>query len=266
MGRRRARRVGRLGLVLAWMAGSTLGCSTVRTITDAALGRGGKEARELERLQRVERAQRLGDAQIERRLAFLTERLDDNFLHAAMWKYGWLFINGAGSAAATAQAIAKNDDLAFHTMRAVKGAIGVIYLLINPMPGTRGADPIREMPSATLEERRAQLIAAEDLLATAAERTEQRFAVAYHVANLLFNAAAAGAVAATGDHSNALQALLIDTAAGEVQVWTQPWEPPAQWEEYERLAAADEPHAAYDPPVRWAVVPHGGGLGVRVDF
>jgi len=256
-----------LGAVLvisATLAGS--GCTTVQKAADAALGRGHKEAREAERLQRAERAQALTDEQIERRLTYLEDCLDDNRLHAQAWQYGWMFIDAAGSLSSTGLAATQDDEhRAYLVMRAVKGAIGFVYLALNPVPGLSGANPIRAMPAETHSDKLNQLIAAENLLADADARSQQRFSWGYHIGNLLFNAAGAGAVYATGDHSRALQALLLDTAAGELQVWTQPWEPPAQWEEYQRTVATEH-GTAYVPPLQWKLVGVPGGVGVQARF
>jgi hypothetical protein len=242
------------------------GCTMVRKATDAALGRGNKDAREAERLQRAERAQALDDAQIERRLTYLEDCLDDNRFHAQAWQYGWMFVDTAGSlSSAGLAATGSSDDRAYLVMRAVKGAIGTIYLAIAPVPGRSGADPIRAMPAETHSDKMTQLVAAENLLADAAERSRQRFSWAYHIGNLLFNAAAAGSVAATGDTSHAIQALVVDTTVGEVQVWTQPWEPPRQWEEYEHMVAPDQGTAS-TPPFDWELVAQPGGIGVRARF
>lgn len=259
---------GARAVLLVLLVTTAASCTTMRDVTDAALGRTGRETLELQKLERAERAQALTAEQIERRLAFLTQELDDTRLHAAAWQYGWIFIDSAGALASAGQAAFGDEDkLAYHTMRAVKGAIGTAYLMLNPQPLRCGADPIRAMPSATQSDKMDQLLAAENLLVEAAERAHQRTSWAYHIGNLLFNAAGAGAVYATGDESGALQALLIDTAAGELQVWTQPWEPPGQWEAYERMVAEDEGRAsAYVPGIRWRVITQGAGFAVQASF
>ena len=255
-------------VAVALLATSAASCASMRTVTDAALGRTGRETLELQKLQRAERAQALTTDQIDRRLAFLMQEMDDTKLHAAAWQYGWIFIDSAGALASAGQAAFGDEDkLAYHTMRAVKGAIGTAYLVLNPQPLRCGAEPIRRMPSETHSDKMDQLLAAENLMVEAAERAHQRTSWAYHIGNLLFNAAGAGAVYATGDESGALQALLIDTAAGELQVWTQPWEPPSQWEAYERMIAEDEGRAAaYVPGTRWRVITQGAGFAVQASF
>src|SRR5690242_8481041 len=43
-----------------------------------------------------EEAAQLTDQQIEKRLEFVTQRLEDNELHAALWYYGFLAVNAGG--------------------------------------------------------------------------------------------------------------------------------------------------------------------------
>src|SRR5262249_34664816 len=81
------------------------GCAFTEHAVHSAFGTsGGQEQAEQARLIRAERASGLSDEQIESRIAFVSERLDENRLHAAAWKYGWLVVNGGGMIAAATQA------------------------------------------------------------------------------------------------------------------------------------------------------------------
>lgn len=246
----------------------TSGCAFVESAVDSALGRGNREMMAAERLQRAERAGRLSDAQIEQRLGFLTARLDERQLHAAAWEIGWLAIVGGGGAAAATQA-ALNDRGSTHQVndiaQAGKAIIGVTYLSLNPMPGTCGADPIRDLPSATRDDRLAQLATAENLLARQAERAHNRYSWWLHIGTVFINAAAAAPALAYGDAGLAARTFAIGVAAGEAQAWSQPWHGPADWEEYERFVATNgEPRR--DPEVTWDVVPNGAGVALVAAF
>jgi hypothetical protein len=266
------------GLTIACVVIAGSGCTLATKMTNAALGRSGKAAFELHRLARAERATTLTDEQMDRRVAFIMERLDDQRLHAIAWQYGWLAVDiGPGIISSGIQAGLKSgNDREYFILEAVKSAIGTAYLLIDPMPNQHGADPIRAMPDTTHEDKMARLIRGEDMLAHAAERAQQRTAIGYHLGNLFFNLAGAGALYGVGNHSGALQSLLIDTASGEVQIWTQPWEGPGDFHAYEEFVAADEqgPGAgsravqpiAAPPPLRWQIVPRGLGLAVAAEF
>jgi len=61
----------------------------------------------------------------------------------------------------------------------------------------------------------------------------------------------------------AWMSFLIDSSVGELQIWSRPWEPEGDWEEYEHLVATDLPP---EPPTRWGVGPSGRGLSLLVSF
>jgi hypothetical protein len=242
------------------------GCASLRSATLTALGIAGPDEVEARRLASAQRAAGLSDEQIERRTAFLTERLDERRLHAAAWKYGWLVVDGAGGIAAAARAATEDGtDQVNQISQAGKGAIGVAYILLNPMPGTAGADPIREMPDATREDKLARLAAAEELLARAADRARDRTSWLLHFGNVFINAAAAAPVLALGDEGQAAQSFGIGVAAGTLQILTQPWEGPSDWADYERFIASDGAGTDISSE-EWQIVPHGIGLAVQRRF
>jgi len=241
------------------------GCAFTENAIQSAFGTSGKEKAEQERLARAERASRLSDAEIDSRIAFVTERLDENRLHAAAWKYGWLVVNGGGMIAASTQAAVTHklgsDHQVSDITQAVKGAIGVCFLVFNPMPGTSGADPVREMPDQTHEEKLARLEKAEYILARSAERAHSRTSWYLHIGNILFNAALAAPVLGVGNAGLAAQNFGIGAGVGEVQILTAPWEGPRDWEAYERFVASQEGRPV-TPTAEWHIVPNGVGLAV----
>jgi hypothetical protein len=247
---------------------STSGCAFVESAVNSALGRGHREVIAAERLQRAERAGRISDEQVAQRLTFLTDRLDERQLHAAAWEWSWLAIVGGGGMAAAITA-GLNDNGSTHQIndiaQAGKAAIGVTYLSLNPMPGIWGADPIREMPSATRDDRLAQLAAAEDLLARQAERAHNRYSWWLHIGTVFINAAAAAPALAYGSTALAGRTFAIGVVAGEAQAWSQPWYGPADWEEYERFV---ETNGALprEPAAKWDIVPTGNGFAFVANF
>jgi len=253
-----------LGLLI-----TTSGCAYVQKATDSALGRGDRQMREAEQMQRRERAAQLSDAEIQRRLTFIEERLDDQQFHAAFWEYGWLTIVGGGGIAAATQA-ALEEEGSTHQInniaQAGKAMIGVTYLSLNPMPATCGADPIREMPTATREERMEQLTAAENLLARTAERAHNRYSWWLHIGTVFINAAAAAPAFAYGDEGLAAQSFFIGVAAGEAQAWSQPWYGPQDWADYEQFAAASGAPMPVEPQTKWRIVPYGRGVAVMAQW
>ena len=211
----------------------------------------------------------LTDEQIQRRLTFLTDRLDERQFHAAAWEYGWLVIVGGGGMVAATRA-GLDDPGSTHQAnniaQAGKACIGVTYLLLNPMPNIDGADPVRGMPSATREERLAQLAAAEEQLARTAERAHNRTSWWLHIGTVFINAAAAAPALAYGDEGLALQSFGIGVAAGEAQAWSQPWDGPDDWKEYESFVDTDGTPMPYVPEARWHLVPQAGGVALQARF
>jgi hypothetical protein len=242
------------------------GCAALRSATLTALGRGDKETLEAQRLNRAARAADLPEEEIDRRLTFLVNRLDERQFHAAAWKYTWLVVNGGGVIVSAVQAGLADDgtDQANEIAQAGKAAIGTTYLLVNPMPGTSGADPIREMPGATRQDKLAQLAGAEELLAREAERAKDRTSWLLHLGNLFINAAAAAPALALGDEALAAESFGIGAAVGVIQILSQPWKGPSDWDEYERFVAGY--YAAPEPTAEWQIMPHGLGIGIAGRF
>jgi hypothetical protein len=248
---------------------TTSGCAFVQKSVDSALGLGDRQMRQAERLQRQERAAQLSDAEIQRRLMFIERLLDRHWFHAAAWKYGWLTIVGAGGITAATEAGLADEgsaDQANSIAQAGKAVIGISYLLLNPMPGTSGAAPIREMPAATREERMAQLAAAEDLLARVAERAHNRYSWWLHIGTVLINAAAAAPALAYGDEQAAAKSFFVGLAGGEAQAWSQPWYGPGNWAEYEHFAATSGAPPPVEPQTKWRIVPYGRGVAVMAEW
>ncbi len=211
----------------------------------------------------AEAAASLPESEIERRLAFVTERLDAGRSHAWWWQYGFLAVNAGGMIAATAVAPGdEGDDQVFDIIEASKGLIGVIYLLTSPMPGRQGADPIRAMPAATHAERAAQLAAAEALLFETAGRSYQRTTWVLHAGNVAINAAGGAVLLAREAYDKAALSFFLDTAIGEAQILLQPWQPLTDWREYQAFTSGVPPH----PEARWRLVPREDGVALRYEF
>ena len=208
----------------------------------------------------------LGDEQIDQRLDFLAERLDAGRFHATLWQYGWLAVNAGGMVLASAQApFDDGNDQVFDIIEASKGAIGVVYLLVQPMPGRDGTEGIRAMPDATHDDKVAQLVDAESLLYASAARAEQRKSWIIHIGNLVLNLTGGAILLALGDAGLAALSAGLDTTVGEIQIWTQPWQPTSDWRDYQRFVASGQPVAA-PPPTSWRIAPRSNGLALHVAF
>jgi hypothetical protein len=209
----------------------------------------------------------LDDATIDRRVDFITERLDASQVHAAAWEYGWLAVNGGGMVVSSAFAATDDDshDRAYDIIEAVKAAIGTVYQIALPMPGTEGGAPIVAMPSETHAEKIERLRAAESVLSDAAARARQRTSWPLHLGNVAINLVGGAILLGLDEPGLAARSFAIDTLGGEAQIWTQPWEPETDWEEYQHFVATGDTV----PPARevqWHIVPRVGGAAVQASF
>ena len=215
-----------------------------------------------------EEASQLSDAQIAKRIDFVTQRLDDTRTHAAWWYWGFLAVNAGGmlAGAATAAVEEDEDDQIFDILNASLGVIGVTYLVADPLPGRSGSDPVTEMPSATHEDRAAQLATAEDVLYRAAGRAKQRTGWLLHTGNVVLNASAASVLLARESYGNAALLFFLNAAIGEAQILLTPWEPLTNWEEYREMV--DNGGVPTDPHVKWGIGPMqtGQGLALHAEF
>lgn len=204
--------------------------------------------------------------EIDRRTAFLTEQLDDRRLHAEAWQFGWLFVNAGGTVVSSVQAVYdKGDDRAFDIIEAVKGGIGTGYMFVSPMPGWRGAELVRQMPHQTRAEKLAQLRRAEELMREAAEHARRRKSWVVHIGNLGLNLLGAAVLLGLDSPTNAAISFGLDTALGEAQIWSRPWSPEQDWEDYVRMVKTGEIVTGH-PSTSWNVAPTGRGVAFVAHF
>lgn len=205
------------------------------------------------------------DADIDRRLRFLEERLDDSKLHGQIWWYGWLTINtgsavGLGLAAGLTD---DNDDTVKNATNATKAAIGLTRMLIDPLEARHGADKIRDLPEASREQKLAKLRVAEDQLRRNAERADQRWSIAKHAGNVAINTAAGAFVAWRGETGDAFEVGVGGFIGGLAFLLTQPWGPSQDWKDYQALNGGDKSSLG----VFVSTLPEGGGtLNLRYQW
>jgi hypothetical protein len=90
----------------------------------------------------------LDDAEIEQRIRFLEQRLDDSRTHGQIWYWSWLAINGGSMVGngIVAGLSGQHDDRVNYATGAALGAIGVADLFLRPLEARYGAAPIRRLP------------------------------------------------------------------------------------------------------------------------
>jgi hypothetical protein len=205
----------------------------------------------------------ISDAELDARLHFLEERLDDGEHRAKYWQWGWASFFSGSVLYGTGRAIASDHakGRVAHIVSAAESVIGTAHQFFWPLPGRNGADPMRAIPGNSREAKIARLAAGEAELLAIAARTKDRTDWKYHVGNVALNAAGAGAIFAYGHDSDAWVALGTGIAIGEISIWTAPNRGRQDLDDYEtrfEMKSASRVH--------WSIVPMMGGAGLRVTF
>ncbi len=208
----------------------------------------------------------LTDAEIDQRLRFLEQRLDDSKLHGQIWHWSWLTVNGGSAVASTAMAIgtSDHDDTVSQSVQAARATIGTANMLLDPLEARHGADNIRDLPESTREQKLAKLRLAEDQLKRNADRTDTRYDWKRYAGNAFINAAAGGIIAGLAEEGEAFQVGISGFIGGLAMLWTEPWNPNNDWEDYQKLSGGKT--SAIDVDVMVAARPDGGGLAVRLSW
>jgi len=206
----------------------------------------------------------LSDAQIDQRIQFLEQRLDDSKTNGQIWFWSWLTINGGsmiGNGIAAGMS-GQHDDQVNYATGAALGAIGVADLFLRPLEARYGADPVRGLPEATREQKLAKLRAAEDQLRRNAERAEQRHQVLPYAGNAGLALAAGLVVGLWGEPGFGIQTGISTLIGGAINVATQPARPEQDWESY--LTMTGRRAAGVDVDVVLAVFEDGGKVNLRL--
>lgn len=180
----------------------------------------------------------LSDEEIDRRLAFLVERLDDSKTHGQAWHYGWTAAM-LSSVIGNSVRFKTNDKESDHYQAGVemgRATLGLFdQLWFRPLETRYGADHIRVMPHAVREQRLQQLRAAEAQLERNAMRAYERSNWLVHAGTFLVNAIGAGIVAFGDDWESAAVMFGTGILGGELRIWTAPRQPSADWDDYKRF-------------------------------
>ena len=210
------------------------------------------------------RIKRLSEREVEQRLAYLEEHLDAGRDYAWWWWSGWTAFYSLGVVVESTQAgLADNSaQRADYIVGAVKATAGTILLLSRPLEAKNGADAVRALPDASPADRRRRLVVAEEQLRTNAAVSNRRYSWRRHIINAAVNATGAVIVwKGFGDPSRAWRSAGIGTAVGEAAIWSQPWWPARDWEEYQRRF-----DGGTERRVSWHIAPTVGGVALQVNF
>jgi hypothetical protein len=206
----------------------------------------------------------LSDAQIDQRIQFLEQRLDDSRTHGQIWFWSWMTVN-AGSVVGNGTAAAmsgQHDDRVNHWTGAALGAIGVADQLLRPLEARYGAAPVRGLPETTREQKLAKLRAAEDQLRRNAERAEQRTQVVPYLGNAGLALAAGLVVGLWGEVGAGIKTGISTVVGGALNLWTEPGRPAQDWNDY--LAMTGRRIAGVEVDVVMTAYEDGGKLNLRL--
>jgi hypothetical protein len=197
------------------------------------------------------------EADASQRLAYLERSLDASRASIRLWQDGWTTVYGMAAITYTAMALDTDDsdDRTLHSLGALRAALATTLLTIRPHPGRDGADPVRAMGNASLDDR---LAAAERLLRDSAHRTQSKRRPARHLRNVLLNLGFGGLVWALGNKDDALPFTLMGIAGGEAVLLTLPEQPRHHLDLYKKQLGYRAPGER-----TWRLVARPGGLGVQ---
>ncbi len=210
---------------------------------------------------------RLSEAEIQERVDFIEERLDGSRTHAKWWNIGWHALNiGGGIIQGTVVAARTNnwDDRSAAIANIANGTLGMVYMYTSPMNSRFGADPVRELPDQTREERLAKLARAQEILEENAQRATAQIDWTNYAGSAAVAAISAGAVYAAGGGGRGQTVItgVGNLVGGTLMFLTQPAAPRRDIEDYVRRFVTPQ---APKPRVRLDGT-RGLGLGLRVDF
>ncbi len=206
----------------------------------------------------------LSEEDMERRLAFIEDRLNAGRTSARYWQYGWSGFYAANMAAQGYMAFKSSDGdhEARYIVGAVKSAAALALMLFRSLPATAGAAPLEDMPTDTPARKEARLKAAENLLRTNAARAAERKSWTRHLIAVGVHFIGSTTIAAIGDVKDAAISNISGIAMSQIHIWSQPYRAIDDLADYER-AFPDPPP---DETLNWELTPIQGGLGVTIRF
>jgi hypothetical protein len=227
------------------------------------MGATGSQAADEQKAGLTRDASVLSDSELDARLRFLEERLDDGETWAKYWQWGWAGTYSGSTVYGTVRAIVTNkeENRTDHIVSAVKSAIGTSWMLLSRQPGRNGADSMRAITGNSRDARLARLAEGEVLLQAVAKRAEQRSDWRMHAGNIALNLAGAGFVFGFGRDSDAWLSLGVGIAVGELSIFSAPARGIQDLSDYQTrfgMKTASRFH--------WTIVPTMGGAAVMVTF
>ncbi len=210
----------------------------------------------------------LSDAELERRVDWMTTRLEERKPYARNWKYAFTGAWSIGFALGVigASTTSDHDDTLNFSLTAGKAAIGIGRLLLDPTPARIGAQPITEIQGSGRDALEARVRAGEAQMAKVTKRAERRWDWRAHAANVAINTGAGLAVLFKGNPSDMATQTGLGIVAGTVMLLTDPWTGPEDEAEYKDKFINSATGWPREPKPRWALSPAMNGLAFTYQF
>lgn len=208
----------------------------------------------------------MSDAEIDERLAYLEQSINDVSSPYAYWQYGWsgLYSVSAISNFSTALDEDDHDEEVLAWVSGLKSSAALAKMLLEPVPLLSEPD-VSALANETVEEQRAlklhKLKEYEAQLSATALRSDERYQWQTHATTVGVNLIAAAAIAAWGDSDDALGSAALGIGMGELAIWTQPTEATQKWQAYQMRFSDIEKET-----VSWHLVPKLNGIDLVMTF
>ncbi|WP_438462666.1 hypothetical protein [Marinomonas sp. PE14-40] len=208
----------------------------------------------------------MSDAEIDERLSYLEQRINDVSSPYAYWQYGWsgLYSVSAISNFSTALDEEDHDEEVLAWVSGLKSSAALAKMLLEPVPLLAEPD-MSGFVNDTVEEQRAlklvKLKEYETQLSATALRSDERYQWQTHATTIGVNLIAAAAIATWGDSDDALGSAALGIGMGELAIWTQPTKATQQWQSYQTHFSDIEKEN-----VSWYLVPKLNGLDLVMTF
>ncbi len=183
------------------------------------------------------------EQEIDRRIDFIQDRLDQGTTAAAYWQYSWTAVHGVSSGlqfgfAAGMRNKDQEEDRHDYIVGGITSALAVGDMIVNPLTAWNAADKLRACPAGTMDTKKAKLQYAEQLLRECAGREEYGRSWKPHAAAALVNLLAGIAIAADGGRGgDGALSFATGMLVSEIQIFTMPTRAMGDWKEYSAMAA-----------------------------
>ena len=208
----------------------------------------------------------MSDAEIDERLSYLEQSINDVSSSYAYWQYGWsgLYSVSAISNFSTALDEDDHDEEVLAWVSGLKSSAALAKMLLEPVPLLSEPD-MSELANETAQEQRAlklyKLKEYEAQLSASALRSDERYQWQTHATTIGVNLIAAAAIAAWGDSDDALSSAALGVGMGELAIWTQPTKATLKWQAYQMRFSDIEKET-----VSWHLVPKLNGIDLVMTF